>query len=151
MAGSSIAKLPIAASLVALAGLLDAIYLTIHHYNAEPVPCGAGFDCEMVLNSQWAEIGGIPLAAFGAAAYFTAFSLAVLAAFGDTRMWKVFGVVATVMALFSGWLLFLQAFRIGAFCQYCLLSAGTSLTLFILFLVSLFMRSDIETHSGADT
>ena len=128
--------MPLAASLVALVGLVDAIYLTIHHYNAEPVPCGAAFDCVMVLTSAYAEIGGIPLAAFGAAAYFAAFSLALLAAFGDGRMWKLFGVLATVMAVFSGWLIFLQAVRIGAFCQYCLVSACTSITLFVLFLVS---------------
>jgi len=133
---SRFAKLPLAASLVALVGLVDAIYLTIHHYNAEPVPCGAAFDCEMVLTSAYAEIGGIPLAAFGAAAYFAAFSLALLAAFGDGHMWKLFGVLATVMAVFSGWLIFLQAVRIGAFCQYCLVSACTSITLFVLFLVS---------------
>ena len=133
---SRIAKLPLAASIVALAGLVDAIYLTIHHYNAEPVPCGAGFDCETVLTSAYADFNGIPLAAFGAAAYFAAFSLALLAAFGDRRMWKLFGVLATIMAVFSCWLIFLQAFRIGAFCQYCLVSAGTSITLFVLFLVS---------------
>jgi uncharacterized membrane protein len=136
MADGKIAKLPLAAAVVALAGLVDAIYLTVHHYNAEPVPCGAGFDCEMVLSSQWAEIGGIPLAAFGAAAYFTVFALAVLAAFGDRRMWKLFGIVVTLMACFSAWLMYLQAFRIGAFCQYCLISAGTTLTLFVLFVVS---------------
>src|SRR6476646_6542158 len=137
MAEGKIAKLPLLAELVALGGLLDAIYLTIHHYNAEPVPCGAGFDCEMVLTSAWAEIGGIPLAAFGAAAYFAAFALALLTAFGDERMWKLFGVLVTLMAFFSGWLVFLQAYRIGAFCQYCLISAGTTLTLFIIFLVSM--------------
>jgi uncharacterized membrane protein len=144
---SRFAKLPLVASIVALIGLVDAIYLTIHHYNAEPVPCGAGFDCEMVLTSAWAEIGGIPLAAFGAAAYFVAFSLALLAAFGDGRMWKLFGMLATIMAVFSGWLIFLQAFRIGAFCQYCLISASTSITLFVLFLVSWFLsRRRLESN-----
>ena len=33
----------------------------------------------------------VPLAAFGAAAYFVAFSLALLTAFGNRRMWKLFG------------------------------------------------------------
>lgn len=140
MPDNRVAKLPLAAAVVAIAGLIDAIYLVIHHYNAEPVPCGAAFDCEMVLNSAYAEIGGIPLAAFGAAAYFVAFSLAILAAFGDARMWRIFGAVATLMAGFSGWLLYLQAFRIGAFCQYCLVSAATSITLFVLFIVSMLLR-----------
>ena len=97
----TIAKLPIAASVVALVGLADAVYLTIHHYTAEAVPCGAEFDCGAVLNSSYAEIAGIPLAAFGAAAYFVAFSLALLTAFGERRMWKFYGVQASLMAAFQ--------------------------------------------------
>ena len=85
----TIVKLPLIAALAALAGLTDAVYLIIHHYTAEAVPCGEGFDCGAVLGSSYAEIAGIPLAAFGAAAYFAAFSLALLAAFGDSRMWKL--------------------------------------------------------------
>ena len=136
---ASIAKLPIAAAIVALAGLADAIYLTVHHYTAAPVPCGEAFDCEMVLNSSWAELLGIPLAAFGAASYFIAFSLALLTAFGDRRMWKLFGIVTTLMAAFSGFLIYVQAFHVHAFCQFCLLSAATTFTLFILYLISIFL------------
>jgi uncharacterized membrane protein len=55
-------------------------------------------------------------------------------------MWKLFGIVVTLMAAFSGYLLFVQAYRIGAFCQYCLISAGTSTTLFIIFLISMLVR-----------
>jgi uncharacterized membrane protein len=135
----SIAKLPLAAAIVALAGLADAIYLTIHHYTATAVPCGEAFDCEMVLNSSWAEIAGIPLAAYGAASYFVAFSLALLTAFGDRRMWRLFGILATLMTAFSLFLIYVQAFRIHAFCQYCLLSAATTFTLFIFYLVSIFV------------
>lgn len=134
---ASIAGLPTAAAVVALLGLGDAIYLTVHHYTAEPVPCTLTDGCEFVLTSAWAEIAGVPLAAYGAASYFVAFSLALLAAFGDRRMWMLYGLVATGMAAFSAWLVYLQAFRIQAFCQFCLLSALTSLTLFVLFLVSL--------------
>ena len=137
---TTIAKLPIAAAIVALIGLADAVYLVIHHYNAEPVPCGAGFDCEMVLTSPYAEIGGIPLAAFGAAAYFVAFSLATLAAFGDRRMWSLFGVQVTLMTCFAGWLIYLQAMVIHAFCQYCLISAATTVTLFVIYLISIFIK-----------
>lgn len=135
-----IAKLPVAAAVVALIGIADAVYLTVHHYAAEPVPCGAGFDCEMVLTSPYAEIAGIPLAAFGAVAYFVAFSLALLTAFGDKRMWKLFGIQAVLMACFSGWLIYVQAALIHAFCQYCLISAATTLTLLIIFIVSLFSK-----------
>jgi len=125
------------AVIVALVGLADAIYLTIHHYTAEPVPCAITGGCEMVLTSPYAEIAGVPLAAFGAAAYFTAFALALLAVYGNSLTWKLFGLLATLMAAFSCWLIYVQAVYIGAFCQFCLLSAATSFTLFILFLISL--------------
>ena len=135
---SAVAKLPLLAAVVALIGLVDAIYLTIHHYTAEAVPCGESFDCGAVLNSQYAEIAGVPLAIFGVAAYFAAFALAILAAFGNRRAWALFGVQVVLMTIFTAWLIYLQAFVIEAFCQFCLLSAGTTLTLFIIYLISKF-------------
>jgi uncharacterized membrane protein len=138
---SSIVKLPAAAAIVALAGLADSIYLTVHHYTAEPVPCSVITGCEQVLTSSYAEMFGIPTAAFGVAAYLTAFALASLAAFGNRQMWTLFGAVVVVMAIFTGWLIYLQAVVIEAFCQFCLISAATTLTLLLIFLVSKFVRS----------
>jgi uncharacterized membrane protein len=135
----SIAKLPLAAAIVALIGLADSIYLTIHHYTAEPVPCSLIAGCETVLTSPYAVVGGIPLAMFGAAAYFAAFALALLAAFGDRRMWTLFGIQAIIMAAVTTWLIYVQAFIIEAFCQFCLLSAATSFTLYFIYLISRFM------------
>ncbi len=119
--------------------MVDSIYLTVHHYTAEPVPCSLTNGCEMVLTSSYSQIAGIPLALFGAAAYFAAFSLALLAMFGDRRMWKLFGVQATIMALFAGWLIYVQAVLIGFFCQFCLLSAGSSVALFAIYLTSVLL------------
>jgi uncharacterized membrane protein len=133
-------KLPLVAALVALVGVADALYLTVHHYTNEPVPCSLVEGCETVLTSQYAEIGGVPLAAFGSAAYFIAFALALLAGFGNRSMWTLFGVQSAIMAAFAVWLIYLQGFVIGAFCQFCLLSAATSFTLFILFLISKLRR-----------
>ena len=138
---NKIAKLPLLAALVALVGLGDAIYLTIHHYTGEKVPCSVTGGCEAVLNSSYAEIGGIPLAVFGAAAYFIAFSLAILAAFGNRLMWKLFGFQVTIMAVFSVYLLYVQKYEIREFCQYCLLSAAVCVTLFAIALFSRFWRS----------
>src|SRR5687768_119463 len=117
----SIVKLPLAAAFVALVGLADAVYLTVHHITAEPVPCNMISGCETVLTSTYAEIAGVPLAAFGAVAYFVAFSLALLAAFGNRLLWTVFGIQVVLMSLFTVWLLYLQGYVIGAFCQFCLI------------------------------
>jgi len=131
-------KLPVAAAILALVGLADSVYLTVHHYTAEPVPCSLIEGCETVLTSAYAEVGGIPLAAFGALAYFAAFSLAILTAFGNRAMWTFFGVQVVIMAAVTCWLVYLQAYVIGAFCQFCLLSAATTLGLLIVFLISKF-------------
>lgn len=135
---AGIAILPVVASILALIGLADAVYLTVHHYTAVPVPCGLTGGCETVLTSSYAEFAGVPLAAFGAFAYFVAFSLAILTAFGNRTMWMLFGVQTLIMATVSGYLLYLQAAVIGAFCQFCLVSAATSLSLFIVFIISKF-------------
>jgi uncharacterized membrane protein len=158
---SGLAKIPLAGAVVALLGLSDAVYLTVHHYTAEPVPCSIIAGCEQVLTSQYATLGGIlmavlgdpvkdlafsgvgeiPLAALGGAAYFIAFSLALLAAYGDRRMWKLFGIQVVLMTLFTAWLIYLQGVVIGAFCQFCLISAATTFTLFVIFLISKLGRS----------
>ena len=137
---NSIAKLPLLAAVVALIGLADAIYLTIKHFTGEKVPCSVVEGCEQVLTSSYAEIAGVPLAILGAAAYFIAFSLAILAAFGNRQTWTLFGVQVSVMAIFSVWLVYLQGFVIGAFCQFCLVSAATTFTLLIIYLISRFAR-----------
>ncbi len=136
-----IAKLPAAAALVAIAGLADSIYLTVHHYTAEPVPCSIITGCEQVLTSSYAEMYGIPTAAFGIAAYLTAFVLALFSAFGNRQTWNLFGAVVVVMAIFTAWLIYLQAVVIEAFCQFCLISAATTATLLLIFLVSKLVRS----------
>ena len=136
--------LQFAASFIALIGLADSIYLTVHHYNATAVPCSLTGGCEQVLTSAYAEIAGIPLGVFGGIAYFIAFALAFLSAYGNELTWKLFGILATIMAGFSIWLIFVQAYFIHAFCQYCLGSALTSFTLFILYLASLAIKRPID-------
>lgn len=135
---------PIIAVILALVGLSDSIYLTVHYLTAEPVPCDLVAGCETVLSSSYAELAGIPLAAYGAFAYFAAFSLALLAAYGNEKAWKIFGLQAAFMAVFSAWLIYVQAFYINAFCQFCLLSAGTSFSLLIVFLASKIFRQKPE-------
>jgi uncharacterized membrane protein len=112
------------AAVLSLAGVADAIYLTVEHLSGRSVRCTVTGGCSEVLGSPYATIGGYPLALFGALAYFTAFSLATLAAFGSRRAGNLFAVLVALMFAASLWLLYLQAFVLHAFCQYCLLSAA---------------------------
>jgi uncharacterized membrane protein len=128
------------AVILSLVGIADAVYLTVHHYTGEQVPCGVTGGCEMVLSSAYATVYGIPLAFFGAIAYFTAFSIALLTAFGNFKLWNLFGLQATLMACFSAWLIYVQAYQIQEFCQYCLVSAGVCFSLFITFAISKILK-----------
>jgi uncharacterized membrane protein len=112
------------AAVLSLVGLADAVYLTVEHLSGRSVRCTVTSGCSEVLGSPYATIGGYPLALFGAAAYFTAFSLATLAAFGSQRAGNIFAALVVVMFAMSLWLFYLQAFVLQAFCQYCLLSAA---------------------------
>lgn len=132
------------AALLALAGLADALYLTVEHLTGRSVRCTITTGCSEVLLSAYATIGGIPLAAFGAAAYFTAFSLATLAAFGYNSVRAPLALLVAVMFVFSLWLLYVQAFVLHAFCQYCLLSASITLLLaVIVFVIHLLRRKQM--------
>lgn len=129
-------KFAVVAVFFALLGLADAAYLTSKHLMDTQVSCNITTGCERVLTSSYAEIFGIPTAALGLIAYFAAFSSAILTYFNYRKTWFIFGALSGLMAFFSLWLVYLQAFVIGAFCQFCLLSAATSLMLFFIFLVS---------------
>lgn len=126
-----ISRLYSLAALLSLAGLADAVYLTVEHLSGRSVRCTVTSGCSEVLGSPYATIGGYPLALFGALAYFTAFSLATLAAFGSQRAGNLFAVLVGLMFAASLWLFYLQAFVLHAFCQYCLLSAAITTLLVV--------------------
>jgi len=116
-------------AVLSLCGLADAIYLTIEHITGQSVRCTIVAGCSEVLSSSYAAVGGYPLASIGALAYFTVFSLAILALFGYRIASQLLILLVLAMCLVSLWLIYLQAFVIHAFCQFCLLSAIITFTL----------------------
>lgn len=122
-------KLFVIIACVALVGLADAVYLTVQHVTGQSVRCTIVSGCSEVLSSSYASFNGIPLALIGAVAYFTVFSLAILAAFGYPFVRRLLAVTVGLMFLTTLWLLYLQAFVIGHFCQFCLLSAAVTTVL----------------------
>ncbi len=117
------------AALLSLVGLADAVYLTVEHLSGRSVRCTVTSGCSEVLSSSYATVGPVPLAALGALAYFTVFSLATLCAFGYASARKPLIALVAVMCALSLWLLFVQAYIIQHFCQYCLLSAAVTISL----------------------
>jgi uncharacterized membrane protein len=124
------------AAIVSLIGLGDAIFLTIQDITGESLRCTIISGCSEVLSSKYAHVGPIPLATIGAFAYFVFFSLAILAAFGYGFVRPLLLVLVGFMFLATLWLLYLQAFVIRHFCQYCLLSAAVTTILTVLVMMA---------------
>jgi uncharacterized membrane protein len=124
-----VAWLYFTAALLALVGLADSIYLTVEHLSGQTLRCTIISGCSEVLSSPYSHIGSLPLAAMGAVAYFTVFDLSILAAFGYRFARPLLLALVALMFLMTLWLMYLQAFVIHHFCQYCLLSAAVTITL----------------------
>ena len=119
-------------AVISLVGLADSIYLTVEHLSGRSVRCTITSGCSEVLSSSYATVAGYPLAGLGALAYFVVFSLAVLIAFGYFKLKTLLALVVGAMFVTTLWLLYLQAFVIRHFCQFCLLSALVTTILMVL-------------------
>ena|SRR3989344_1938042 len=118
---------------LSLLGFLDASYLAIKYYQGEVPTCAFFNGCDIVTTSKYAVILGVPIALTGAIYYLTLFILAIL----SLDMQKpIFMKSATAIAgagfLFSLWLIYLQIFVLNALCLYCIISAISSTSLFII-------------------
>ena len=103
---------------VSLAGAAVAGYVLFSRWADSGLICSTG-GCETVQSSEYAELLGLPVAAFGLAGYLL---IAALAAFDSARARVGAAAVALGAAAFSGYLLWAQAVPIGAFCDWCLAS-----------------------------
>ena len=116
---------------VALIGFTDATYLTIKHYRNEVPPCSIVAGCETVIASKYSVILGIPVALLGSLYYLSIIILSV--SYLDTKNAKILTLLgrATWIGLFGSiYFVSLQLFVIKALCIYCIVSAGSSFTLF---------------------
>ncbi|MFH1284940.1 MAG: vitamin K epoxide reductase family protein [Candidatus Peregrinibacteria bacterium] len=120
-------------AITAFAGLLDATYLTVAQISGSELNCTIFEGCNEVARSKYSEIFGIPVALFGALFYLTMLILSLL--YYDTRSRAVLSIIPPIAAagfLFTLYLVYLQLFVIHAVCIYCMFSALTTTTLFVL-------------------
>lgn len=129
-------------SVLSLVGALVSLYLWLWKIGwVGPVACGADGGCETVQFSDLAEIAGVPVAAFGAAGYA---ALLVLSLVGlqdrwleDRRITVGLVVLSGLGVLFTGYLTYLEAFVIHAWCRWCLGSAAIIVAIFVAALAGL--------------
>lgn len=112
---------------LALIGAFIAAYLLLYKLGVfGTIACGEG-SCETVQNSPWAYFLGVPVAGWGLVGYLGIFLTALLGSqprFAEER-WVAIALLALtgVAVLFSGYLTWLEEFRIHAWCWWCVTSA----------------------------
>ena len=101
--------------------------------------------------SRYSRLFGIPVATWGLGYYLSVLVLAIVGTqdrFAESRGFATLLLVITAWgALFSGWLTYLEAGPIGAWCQWCIGSAIVAALLFIVALLD--WRANLALSSRA--
>jgi uncharacterized membrane protein len=116
---------------LALAGSVLAGYLSWTDWVGASVKgCAVGSGCEVVLESRWATLLGVPTAYWGLAAYLT------LAATAFIRRiewhWRAAWMIALGGVLYSAYLTTVSLAILRAACPYCLTSLALMTAIFVL-------------------
>jgi len=120
---------------LAFSGIADSAYLTQHELDGTPLICNIQnlSGCNIVADSPYSHVFGIPLAEFGVLFYAILFVLAALElVFFDRLLRRVLQVVSLFGVIASLYFTSLQIFFIGAFCIYCTTSALITLLVLVL-------------------
>ena len=142
--------------LLAFAGLLIALFLSgVHFLAAFKAQRVKGpycqilsfFDCDTVLNSEWATWFGVPVPLLGAAAYVAL--LAVLWRKPRHWNWWALCIVTGAIAGAAGWFIYLQSAVLGGtFCLWCMAEHAIGLTLFLLVWLMAFAAGVLRRGRG---
>jgi uncharacterized membrane protein len=114
-------------ALLALVGVLISAYMTAYKFGLlGSIVCGTG-GCETVQNSPWSVFLGVPVPIIGLVGYGLLFIVALLglqARFEDDRRIALLLIAGGATgAAFSGYLTYLEATVINAWCRWCIVSA----------------------------
>lgn len=110
---------------LALAGIFVSLYLTYTKFSNTKVICSFG-NCNVVQNSEYSTLLGIPVALLGVIYYFLIFSLIFY------KKSKFLFVVTLFGFLYSMYLTYLEIFVIKAICQWCVVSAVIATASFLI-------------------
>jgi uncharacterized membrane protein len=133
------------AATLALAGFFVALYLWFWKLGlVGSLVCGPGGSCEYVQSSPQSVIFGLPVALYGVVGYLALFVVGLagvqprwMARRGPTLLLVILSGLGMV---FSGYLTYLEAGVLHAWCRWCVGSAGIITAIFGVSLVGLLHR-----------
>lgn len=141
--------------LMTIIGLAVSIYMTIYKLSNNDAMCIGNGGCSIVNESVYAEIYGIPVAAFGVLGNLTIMTMLILekkagSFFKHNAAMLTFGLALTGF-LFTLYLVYLELFVIKAICPFCVTSQISMTILFILSVIRLIQQPalDEDNYSAA--
>jgi len=112
---------------LSLSGIFVAGYLSVKRFTGGNLACPRWAECDVVNNSVYAKLYGVPVAFIGLAGYLLLLALAVAAletsASRQHRLLAASFVLALGGVAFSAYLTYLEVFVIEAICSWCVASA----------------------------
>ncbi len=117
---------------LAVAGVLLTAYLLFAHLNgSQTLFCAEGASCDIVQESRWATLFGLPVTLWGLGLYAL---IAIAAATGRTAAtrWRRVATLALIGVLFSSYLTLVAWIALEAFCGWCLASFALLVAIFVL-------------------
>jgi uncharacterized membrane protein/glutaredoxin len=119
---------------LAIAGMLLSGYLTYSAWQGQSVAgCTVGSACDVVLNSRWSKLLGLPISFWG----FLTYALLAAIAWNKTTasQWKMAWTVTIVGLLYSLYLTGVSLIVLDSACPYCLTSLGLMTAIFAVLLM----------------
>jgi uncharacterized membrane protein/glutaredoxin len=119
---------------LAIAGMILSGYLTYSAWQGQSVAgCTVGSACDVVLNSRWSRLLGMPISFWG----FLTYTLLAAIAWNKTTpsQWKMAWTVTIVGLLYSLYLTGVSLIVLDSACPYCLTSLGLMTAIFAVLLM----------------
>jgi len=113
--------------LLALVGLLLALYLSLYKLGLiGTLQCGTG-SCEYVQTSRYAEVLGMPVAFYGVVGYAALFVVGLAGVqprlVTDRRVTVLLAALSSLGLAFTLYLTYIELFVLHAVCRWCVVSA----------------------------
>ena len=130
-------------------GILVAGYLVTKRFTGGSLACTRWAQCDVVNNSVYSQIYGVPISVIGLAGYLVLLALAFAAMWTEGRTQRQILLVSFVLSLggvgFSAYLTYLEIYVIEALCAWCVASAIIITVLAIVTAVTIRVAPQNET------
>lgn len=125
--------LTLASLVLAITGLLLSAYLTYVHYEPGALVCGTG-GCEVVQQSKYSEMFGIPIAIFGLIMFAALIAMVVIRElrpeYDDVVSTLILTMLVTAL-LYWAYLTYIELYVLYAVCQWCVATSIATVLLLV--------------------